>query len=108
MSCVDRYTFEVPECIDIKMQSIANEALMVRVKNSLNQVKYYPVTTDYNGNFLLTDPKFFTRFNEYIVSAFYAGTNTKVNLKVQDTDYQEVLIKIHQQKDCDLTTFPAY
>jgi len=129
MNCVDKYTFDVPECIDIQMQSVANEGLMIKVINSLNQIKYFPVESDYNGNFTLVISQgaafdesfdesfdssavnvgaFINRFNQYTVSAYYAGTNTKVNLKVSDVEYPEVLLKVFQQIDCDLTTFPAF
>jgi len=129
MNCVDKYTFDVPECIDIQMQSVANEGLMIKVINSLNQIKYFPVNSDYNGNFVLVISQgaafdesfdasfdntnvntgsFLNRFNQYTVSAYYAGTNTKVNLKVNDVEYPEVILKIYHQIDCDLVNFHAF
>lgn len=129
MNCNDRIELQVPECIDIRMQTIANEGLMVRVVNSLNQIKYFPVESDYNGNFTLVISQgasfdesfdtsfdsynvntgsFINRFNQYIISVFYAGTNTRIPLKVNNVNHDEVILKVFHQIDCDLVLFNAY
>jgi hypothetical protein len=96
----------VPECVNLELKSVTDEDLNVKVVNSLNQVKYYPVVSDYAGVFTLEVDDFIS-FGQYTLSVQYR-TGVPAKLIYDGEYYDELVIQCEKTINFDLPTYIVY